>query len=178
MYKKLFEKPDIELPLTPIPEIYSLCLKAFGCYEEYQRERARVPRTSEFRLHKAFAWDNTVRGDFYWTGIYDNLRKFEALLILIKAVDQTALRYVMTEGYKLESFYPTLDLEKAFDWKETPQGWDYWQSIEHKMLKLGADKAIKIIEKAQGIWQELDPQAITDSSSLNPKRRLKCDHWM
>jgi hypothetical protein len=54
-------------------------------------------------------------------------KEYEALIAQFE--DPAIQKYLREEAPKLNSFYPTGDLESSFVWSETPQGVEFWAKL-------------------------------------------------
>jgi len=103
-------------------------------------------QNNESALMHAFRWINTPEGEDYWLNIDDKwdeffIEKYKPNLfhfLVYHNLYQKWARNVKTTRNKdpkkiIETYnYTKVGLEDSFWWKNTPEGWDYWNEWDEK----------------------------------------------
>jgi hypothetical protein len=61
------------------------------------------------------------------------LEEYVELCKKVERIDAKAAKYLREEAPKLESFMMIGILTLCFHWIETPQGWEYWNTISQSL---------------------------------------------
>jgi hypothetical protein len=74
-------------------------------------------------------------GEETWERVFgNNLTPYEKLIERVRKINSDAAKYLETEAKDLPNFMEVDDLCCVMEWKLTPQGHDYWSSI-NKILE-------------------------------------------
>ena len=121
-----------------IKQVRQIDREAAEYLENEAPKRADFIRYS-YDLSECFSFRNAPQGHPYWWQIFDKLEQkraeYDDLVCRIASlgVEQSVIDYLRDEAMDLESFTSCRYISSMFKWKDIPQGYEFWESLNKQL---------------------------------------------